>query len=54
MYVWLLILGVLFVLVIINSVRNNKKLRERKGRNFRRNYMERKKEREAEQKENGS
>ncbi|QNJ96731.1 hypothetical protein [Constantimarinum furrinae] len=54
MYVWMLILGVLFVLVIINSVRNNKKLRERKGRSFRRNYMERKKERDSENKGNQS
>jgi len=38
--------------VIGISVRNNKKLRERKGRSFRRNYYERKKERENMNKEN--
>ncbi|WMQ63456.1 hypothetical protein [Imtechella halotolerans] len=35
---WLLCIPVLFVLVLANNRKNNHKLRNRKGRNFRENY----------------
>ena len=40
-----IVLAVLFLAVVANNKRNTGKLRERKKRNFRTDYLERKKER---------
>ncbi|MFD0864079.1 hypothetical protein ACFQ1M_17830 [Sungkyunkwania multivorans] len=43
---WLLAIPVLFILVIWNNKNNQHKLRNRKGRNFRQGYFEKKKEKD--------
>lgn len=42
MLLWLGILAVLFLLVLVNTRRNNTKVRQRKNRDFRTNYNRRK------------
>lgn len=44
---WIIIIAVLFLIVLWNSRRNTRKWKERKGKNFRDTYYERKKERES-------
>ncbi|UGU15593.1 hypothetical protein LS482_18160 [Sinomicrobium kalidii] len=41
---WIVIIAVLFLLVLWNSRRNVRRWRKRKGKSFRDNYYERKKE----------
>lgn len=41
---WALVIIPLFILVIRNNKNNEKRLYNRKGRNFRKNYYQRKKE----------
>ncbi len=44
--IWVIIaLAVGFVIILVNNKRNQRKLRDRKGRNFRENYEQKKKNR---------
>ncbi len=47
---WIIAIAVLFILVISNNKKNVNKLRNRKSRHFKDNYLEKKKENEKKDK----
>ena len=49
LYFYIAAVFVLFVLVLLNNRRNQERIKKRRHRSFRDNYMEKKKERNIEQ-----